>query len=148
MGLFNRNKKHKNIEKTDESQNWNKALKRNIINKTGSIQQGFKFDKNIDTIVSKPISRSKKGLSYTIQDIGKDQVEILKKCSDENTATELMKFLKRTNKTKFKQNILDPLIYCGFFELTIPEKPTSPKQKYRLTGKFVRKTAILSDNTL
>jgi len=31
------------------------------------------------------------------------------------------------------------LIDFGFFELTIPEKPKSPKQKYRLTNKFVNK---------
>jgi hypothetical protein len=34
---------------------------------------------------------------------------------------------------------LDPLIHFGFFELTVPNSPTSPNQKYRLTGKFVRR---------
>ncbi len=140
MGLFNRNKKNKSIEKSDENKNWNKALKRNIIGKTGSDQQRFDFLENVNISVKSNILRSKKGLSYNIQDISSEQVEILKKCNTESSATELMKILKRTNKTKFKQSILDPLIKCNFFMLTIPEKPTSPKQKYRLTGKFVRKT--------
>ncbi|SMN11420.1 hypothetical protein SPBRAN_1692 [uncultured Candidatus Thioglobus sp.] len=52
-----------------------------------------------------------------------------------------MEILKRTNKTKFRQIILTPLIECGFFELTLPEKPTSPKQKYRTTGKFIKRIA-------
>jgi hypothetical protein len=47
MNLFGRNKKSKNVEKLDEDSNWNKDLKRNIVNKTGVKQQGFKFDKNI-----------------------------------------------------------------------------------------------------
>ncbi len=139
MGLFSRNKKDTNIEKTDENKDWSKSLKRNIINKTGSNQQGLFLKENTDTIVLKTSSRSKEGLSYNLQDISSDQVEILKKCGSENSAAELMKIIKRTNKTKFKQAILDPLIDCGFFTLTIPDKPTSPKQKYRFTGLFVKK---------
>ena len=94
---------------------------------------------SIDIIGSKDISGIKKGLSSNIENLSSDQVKILKNCAQENTAAELIKILQRTNKTKFKQTILDPLIDCKFFELTIPDKPKSPKQKYRLTGKFVSK---------
>ena len=50
-----------------------------------------------------------------------------------------MKILNRTNKSKFKNTIINPLIENGFFELTNPSKPKSPTQKYRLTSKFVRR---------
>ena len=142
MGLFGRNKKNKNTKKVDENPDWNKDLKRNIINKTGVNQQGFNFLEkiyNVDTVVVEDISGSKMGLSSNVEKINSDQVKILKNCAQENTAAELIKILQRTNKTKFKQTILDPLIDCKFFELTIPDKPKSPKQKYRLTGKFVSK---------
>ena len=139
MGLFSRNKKSKNTKKDDENPDWNKDLKRNIINKTGVNQQGLNLQESIDTIGSKDISGIKKGLSSNIENLSSDQVKILKNCAQENTAAELIKILQRTNKTKFKQTILDPLIDCKFFELTIPDKPKSPKQKYRLTGKFVSK---------
>ncbi|HIC39901.1 MAG TPA: hypothetical protein EYO74_00635 [Piscirickettsiaceae bacterium] len=139
MGLFSRNKKSKNTKKDDENPDWNKDLKRNIINKTGVNQQGLNLQESIDTIGSKDISGIKKGLSINIEKLSSDQVKILKNCAQENTAAELIKILQRTNKTKFKQTILDPLIDCKFFELTIPDKPKSPKQKYRLTGKFVSK---------
>ena len=43
------------------------------------------------------------------------------------------------NKSKFKTAIINPLIDHNFLELTIPESPRSPSQKYRLTGKFVRR---------
>ena len=139
MGLFSRNKKSKNTKKDDENPDWNKDLKRNIINKTGVNQQGLNLQESIDIIGSKDISGIKKGLSSNIEKLSSDQVKILKNCAQENTAAELIKILQRTNKTKFKQTILDPLIDCKFFELTIPDKPKSPKQKYRLTGKFVSK---------
>ena len=50
-----------------------------------------------------------------------------------------MEILNRTNKSKFKSTIINPLIEHGFFELTKPDKPKSPSQKYRLTNKFVRR---------
>ena len=139
MGLFGRNKKIKNTKKVDENPDWNKDLKRNIINKTRGSQQGLIFRENVDTVVRKDTLGPKKGLSSNMEIISSDQVKILKNCEQENTAAELIKILQRTNKTKFKQTILDPLIDCNFFELTIPDKPKSPKQKYRLTGKFVSK---------
>ena len=77
---------------------------------------------------------TKKGLS-------RDHLIILKKCKEESSALELMKILKRTNKSKFKTAIINPLIDHKFLELTIPESPKSPSQKYRLTGKFVKRRA-------
>ena len=71
--------------------------------------------------------------------LSRDHLKILKKCKDESTALELMKILKRTNKSKFKNTIINPLIDQNFLELTIPESPKSPSQKYRVTGKFVKR---------
>ena len=48
-----------------------------------------------------------------------------------------MEIINRTNKSKFKNVIINPLVENGFFELTNPDKPKSPTQKYRLTSKFV-----------
>ncbi len=139
MGFFSRNKNTVKPKADSETQDWSKDLKRNTVSKKVVSQQGFDFIKNIDAEVLLDISETKKGLSCNIENISSDQVKILKKCNPENTAAELIKILKRTNKTKFKQTILDPLIDFGFFELTVPEKPKSPKQKYRLTEKFVHK---------
>jgi len=142
MNLFGRNKKSENTKKDSENSSWNKDLKRNIVNKTGSTQEGFEFDENTVTTTNtrtKDTKGTKKGLRLNIEKITQDQIKVLKSCTQENSATDPIKILKRTNKTKFKQSILKPLIKFGFFELTIPERPTSPNQMYRLTGKFVGK---------
>jgi predicted transcriptional regulator len=46
-----------------------------------------------------------------------------------------MSVTERSNRTKFRNNVLIPLLSSGLIEMTIPEKPTSSKQKYRLTLK-------------
>lgn len=41
----------------------------------------------------------------------------------------------RTSRTKFRNQVLKPLLDAGVIEMTIPEKPRSSKQRYRLTSK-------------
>jgi|JYMV01.1.fsa_nt_gi hypothetical protein len=148
MNLFGRNKKSEIAEKVSKNSKWNKDLKSNTVNKTGSTQERFEFNKRTSDSVSEDTGR-KKGLRYFLKEITQDQIKILKNCAYENTAADLIKILDRTNKSKFKAKILKPLVTFGFFELTIPaiiDKngkelgwSTSPKLKYRLTSKFVSK---------
>ena len=138
MSWFQKNKNTKTELNTSKNKDWNKELKRNNSSVNSAEQQGFDFQENIDTEVLSDTSSTKKGLSCNLQKISSDQVKILRNCKLESSAEELMKILKRTHKTRFKNDILNPLLECAFFERTIPEKPKSPKQKYRLTSKFVR----------
>jgi uncharacterized membrane protein len=132
-------KKRKKIEKAID---WNKEIKRNRAIDTSAVQQGFNFNENIAINDDKGTSRTKWGLSYKIGELSENHIKVLLKCKEENTAEELMKILNRTNKSKFKNNILNPLIELGFFERTIPEKLKSPNQKYRSTGIFVKKIPV------
>ena len=45
----------------------------------------------------------------------------------------LLNSLGRTNRTKFRQQVLAPLLEAGWIEMTIPDKPRSSKQEYQLT---------------
>ena len=128
MFKFLKKEESKEIPKVIQSEDWTKDIKRSKKIGQEVEQLSFMYDSesNIDT------KGTKQGLS-------RDHLIILKKCKNESTALELMKILKRTNKSKFKTAIINPLIDHKFLELTIPESPKSPSQKYRTTGKFVKR---------
>ena len=64
--------------------------------------------------------------------LNSEQLHVLDNINGEMSLIELMSLLKRTDRTKFRDQVLNPLIEAGFVEPTIPDKPTSSKQKYRL----------------
>lgn len=49
--------------------------------------------------------------------------------------TEMVQLVGRSNRSKFRANVLAPLIEFGLVEMTIPNKPTSSKQRYRVVKK-------------
>ena len=59
-------------------------------------------------------------------------------CEEPKSVKELLALAGRTNRTKFKQRFLGNLRIDGVLEWTIPDKPNSRFQKYRLTAKGVR----------
>ena len=112
----------------NQSEDWTKEIKRSQKIGQEVEQLSFIYDNNRDNL----IIGTKKGLSQ-------DHLKILRNCKNESSAIELMKILNRTNKSKFKNIIINPLVENGFLELTNPTTPKSPTQKYRLTSKFVRR---------
>jgi len=66
--------------------------------------------------------------------LSKEQVEILSECTQLRAISELMNFSNRTNRTKYRDQVIKPLMEGRYLELTIPDKPTSSKQKYKLTS--------------
>lgn len=69
----------------------------------------------------------------TKQALGRLQVEVLEIAALERSLQELMVRSGRTDRTKFRDEVLRPLIDAGLLELTIPDKPRSPQQRYRTT---------------
>ena len=128
--MFKFLKKEESIEELiiSQSEDWTKEIKRSQKIGQEVEQLSFFYDDNTDNL----ILGTKKGLS-------KDHLKILRNCKNESKAIELMEILNRTNKSKFKNVIINPLVENGFFELTNPDTPKSPTQKYRLTSKFVRR---------
>ena len=123
----------KKEESTEEpvitkSEDWTKEIKRSQKISQEVEQLSFIYYNDNDNL----LLGTKKGLSW-------DHLKILKNCKNESTAIELMEILNRTNRSKFKNTIIYPLVENGFLELTNPGKPKSPTQKYRLTSKFVRR---------
>lgn len=65
--------------------------------------------------------------------LSRDQVEVLRVCRQEQPLIAMMKAVGRQNRTKFRDGLVKPLVEAGLLELTIPDKPRSRLQKYRLT---------------
>ena len=81
------------------------------------------------------ISAKPEDLVGTKLGLSGDQVEVLCICVAETSISELMDSAGRTNRTKFRNSILKPLMQTGLIEMTIPDRPRSSNQKYRVTEK-------------
>lgn len=69
---------------------------------------------------------TKLGLSW-------DQVQLIEAAQNPKALPELMSISGRTNRTKFRAQVLRPLLDAGLLAMTVPDKPRSSKQQYRVT---------------
>lgn len=114
-----------------------KAMKEN-----GSPPPQFEFDADYSyfmvTLPVHPkavevISKRVTELDGTKLALSRHQVKILEKSFEPVNLTELIEITGRSDRTKFRNQVLNPLLESGLLEMTIPDKPTSRNQKYRLT---------------
>ena len=68
-----------------------------------------------------------------VTDQASDQVKSLLKILDNQylAVPEMMERLSLSHRTYFRKNYLNPAVKLGLVEMSHPEKPRSPKQKYR-----------------
>jgi len=137
VGFFSK-KSNKSTNK-EPINNWNEDFKKGELLTEDAEQLGFNFNKYININEDLKKKGTKQGLRYNEANLSPDHIKILKNSKEENSAKDLREILKMTNATKFKNKFINPLVELGFFEMTDPEKPTSPNQKYRLTSKFIKK---------
>jgi ATP-dependent DNA helicase RecG len=60
---------------------------------------------------------------------------ILDACVKPLPIQDMMRIVKQSNRTRFRQNIIRPLLEEGLLAMRIPNKPSSPLQKYFTTEK-------------
>ena len=77
-------------------------------------------------------SSGKNGPSSNMLNKGKKDCLLLLRHGDELSAASLRLQLNRNNATKFRHNVLMPLIKAGFITPTL-QPPQHPKQKYKIT---------------
>jgi ATP-dependent DNA helicase RecG len=63
----------------------------------------------------------------------RDQVQVLEIARESRSMPELMELCRRSNRTKFREQVVRPLLEAGLLEMTIPDKPRSSKQRYQTT---------------
>lgn len=78
-----------------------------------------------------------------VPDVSQMLLNIAKSGQGELGIVTLMETAKKTSKRQYRRDILAPALDSGLIERTIPDKPTSRYQKYRLTDKALK---ILKDN--
>jgi ATP-dependent DNA helicase RecG len=61
------------------------------------------------------------------------------------SANEIMTFLNLSHKHTFRQNYLSPALKLRLVEMTLPEKPNSRFQKYKLTDIGIQLKKMLAD---
>jgi ATP-dependent DNA helicase RecG len=116
------------------------------MSQNGSPPPEFEFDEDHSYfMVRLPVHPEARAVSAavakSIGDLGTEsalsrhQVGILRKCMDDTAIGDLMSIAGRADRTKFRNQILRPLLRAELLMMTIPEKPNSRLQKYQLTKK-------------
>ncbi|WP_300668496.1 RNA-binding domain-containing protein [Desulfoluna sp.] len=122
-----------------------------LLNKTGDAIFGLadairqRYDKSVlpdDTTAPGPLGAQVGTKSGPSRDqVGtklapsRHQVDILTACTTEQAIPDLLTLVGRSDRTKFRRELLNPLLEEGLIEMTIPDKPKSSKQRYRITKK-------------
>lgn len=96
-----------------------------------------KQDAALDPGQADPVSGTRSGpgrdQAGTKSGPSQEQLETLHNCLKEIAISELMALTGRTSRTKFRNRVLKPMLAAGWVAMTIPEKPSSSKQRYRIT---------------
>lgn len=66
-------------------------------------------------------------------ELSAEQRIVLAQMADEHDIATLMQWVGRSNRSKFREVVLLPLLASELVAMTIPDKPSSSKQRYRLT---------------
>lgn len=104
-----------------------------------------KYEMNADYLLI--ISRISERVSKNSEQVGEqvsEQVKmlVLALCTESSLAV-LMSELRLNSRQYFMRKYLNPAIEAGFIELTQPESPNSPKQKYRLSKRGIELQKLL-----
>ena len=91
----------------------------------------FKLSENFTRLVF-PAAKRRSEVTDQVTDQVKKLISVIE---NENSRSELMVKLNLAHSPTFRENYLQPALQANLIELTIPEKPNSSKQKYRLTEK-------------
>jgi len=96
----------------------------------GGQNNGQGADRGQEGVMTEP-RRSHDG---AVMEPSPEQMTILQSCIDGKSISELLSLTGKSSRTTFREDILLPLMRAGWLEQTLPDKPTSKKQKYRTTA--------------
>jgi ATP-dependent DNA helicase RecG len=93
-----------------------------------AVPEAPRLEKDRDGEQARDQVGTKLGLSW-------EQVGTLRNCQEAIALVDLIAGAGRSNRTKFRDQVLRPLVDKGLIELTVPDKPRSRNQRYRMTAR-------------
>ena len=105
----------------------------------------FKFTDNFIRIIL-PISVQNHASDHASDHASVQVEKLVSILTGEMGRSELQGLLLIKNRDYLRTDYLNPAISKGYIELTIPDKPNSQNQKYRLTAKGIALKASLTNN--
>ena len=105
----------------------------------------FKFTDNFIRITL-PISAHDSASDHASDHASVQVEKLVSILTGEMGRSELQGLLLIKNRDYFRTDYLNPAISNGYIELTIPDKPNSQNQKYRLTAKGITLKNSLTNN--
>ena len=105
----------------------------------------FKFTDNFIRITL-PISNHGHASDHASDHASVQVEKLVSALIGEMGRSELQELLSIKNRDYFRTDYLNPAINQGYVELTIPDKPNSQNQKYRLTAKGIALKNSLTSN--
>ena len=90
---------------------------------------------NLDTNSDTSSSPAKKRKTLKLKDLSQKQRDVVNFCSVPRSAREILERIGVINHTKNRKKYVLSLVELGFLEMTDPETPNAPNQKYRKVRK-------------
>jgi ATP-dependent DNA helicase RecG len=125
-----------------------------------NIVRKLSTQKGIDFFVEKGIMNEKKKFIGKYKDLNDQateqatkkvkEIELLKFCQKEKSIVEMMNHIKLKHRPHFLYDVLKPILEKQLLQLTIPDKPNNPNQKYIITKKgkrFLEKENLNKEDT-
>ena len=63
-----------------------------------------------------------------------EMIQLMKFCKEKRSFQAMLEYMGWKDRTKFRRRFISPLLEKGIIERTIPEKPSSSKQRYHVTN--------------
>jgi ATP-dependent DNA helicase RecG len=71
--------------------------------------------------------------AHVAEHVTEQVLQLLRASRGEQSRAELMEAVGLSHREHFRETYLNPALAAGYLEMTIPDKPKSSRQKYRLT---------------
>ncbi|NCT57496.1 MAG: hypothetical protein GW760_07320 [Legionella sp.] len=67
-------------------------------------------------------------------DLDDEMINLIEFCKEQRAFQAMLEYMGWKDRTKFRRRFISPLLEKGIIERTIPEKPSSSKQRYQITN--------------